>query len=332
MSAPIKGAAIGILLLFIWTVIGTIGFMTIEGWSFLDSTYMTVITISTVGFSEVNGLSDVGKGFAMFLIIGGWITSVNALARISQLLFEGGFFDIRGEKKRWKKIMELENHYIVCGHGRMGNGIIEGLIAENKAFVVIDSDGNKAERFKSQHINYIIGDATSEATLKKAGISRAKSLLAMLPTDADNLYLAIAAKELNPNIYLIAQALYEVAEKRLRKSGADLVISPYKLASKHALHAAVSLSPEMNLELGHSSIGVPVSLREVTIDKSSILIGKSIQTSQLKADYGILVVGIKKRSGEVLINPEPKDFIHEGDVLVIAGTNADLTRVQSICS
>lgn len=242
------------------------------------------------------------------------------------------FFDILGEKKRFKRIMELEDHYIVCGYGRMGNGLIEGLLAANEPFIVVDSDHNKEEEFKSRGLLYIIGDATQEDTLKEAGAMKAKSLLALLPSDADNLYLAIAAKEINPSLYLVSQALYENAEKRLKKSGVDQVISPYKIASHHALHAAVSLSPVRNVELGKSELGVPVSIREVVVEKGADLVDKSIIDSKLKSDYGVLVVGIKKDSGEILVSPNPHDEIHAGDMLVLAGENTNISKVQALCT
>lgn len=331
MSKPIRGTAIAIGILFFWTIIGIVGFMLIEEWNALDSLYMTVITISTVGFGVPHDMSDGGKAFSIILIIGGYITSFNALARVSQLLFEGGFFDILGDKRRRNRIMELEDHYIVCGYGRMGQGIVEGLVEQKKTFVVVDHDSSKVEYFKSEDINYVIGDATSEEILTDAGILKAKVLLALLPSDADNLYLSIAAKEVNPNIYLISQALYDNAEKRLIKGGADQVISPYKVASFHALHAAVSLSPGMNLELGRSSYGVPVSLREVEVDQGSQFVGKSIIESNFKSQYRILVIGIKKENGEVQINPEPSAIIHAGDILVLAGENVDIGKVQTLC-
>lgn len=294
--------------------------------------YMTVITISTVGYSEVEDLSSAGKVFAMFLIIGGWASSVHVLACIGQLLFDGGFFDILGDKKRNKKIMELEDHYIVCGYGRMAIGIIEGLLEGKENFVIIDSDPSKEEEFKSHGLLYIIGDATQEDVLKEAGAARAKSLLALLPSDADNLYLAIAAKEINPNLYLVSQALYEIAEKRLRKSGVDQVISPYKIASHHALHAAVSLSPVRSVELGKSEFGVPVSIREVVVEKGSSLVDKSVIDSQVKADYDVQIVGILKQSGEILVSPSPQDEIHEKDILVFAGENTNISKVKALCS
>ena len=331
MTSPVRGAVLGVSILVAWTIIGSVGFMVIEGWGFLNALYMTVITISTVGYSEVRSVSDEGKAFVMFLIIGGWASSVHALARIGQLLFEGGFFDILGDKKRLKKVMQLEDHYIVCGYGRMGNGIVEGLLERDEPFIIIDSDPSKEEIFRSKKVLFLIGDATQESTLLEAGIDRAKSLLALLPSDADNLYLAIAAKEVNPDIYLVSQALYEIAEKRLRKSGADRVISPYKIASHHALHAAVTLMPEKNFEIGRTEIGVPVSIREVIVNKGSQLVGKTIIDSNLKSEYDILVVGIKKETGEVLINPAPTDEIHEKDMLVLAGQNHNISAVQTLC-
>lgn len=332
MLHPMRGAIIAFSILVFWTLFGVIGFMLIEGWGVLDSLYMTVITISTVGFGTVHEFSDGGKAFSIILIIGGWASSVNALAWFGQMLFEDGFFDIVGDKKRRKKIMELENHYIVCGYGRMGKGIVEGLRANGEPFLIIDNNASNIEHFKAENILYVSGDATAEETLIDAGIKKAKVLLALLPSDADNLYLTIAAKEVNSEIFLIARSLYEVAEKRLKRGGADLVISPYKIASHHALHAATSLSPGMNLELGKSSYGVAVSIREVEVDKGCKFVEKSIIDSNFKSEFGVLVIGIKKDNGEVQINPEPSIVIHAGDMLVLAGENDDIGRVQALCT
>lgn len=331
MLHPMRGATIAFGILVFWTLFGIAGFMLIENWGFLDSLYMTVITISTVGFGTVREFSDGGKAFSIILIIGGWASSVNALAWFGQMLFEDGFFDILGDKKRRKKIMVLENHYIVCGYGRMGKGIVEGLREKGEPFVVLDNNGANADHFKAENILYVTGDATSEDALIEAGINKAKVLLALLPSDADNLYLTIAAKEVNPKIFLIARSLYEAAEKRLRRGGADLVISPYKIASHHALHAAMSLSPGMNLELGKSSYGVPVSIREVEVDKNSQFVEKSIIESNFKSEFGVLVIGIKKSDGEVRINPEPSAVIHAGDMLVLAGETDDIEKLQTLC-
>lgn len=331
MSEAIRRVCLSLCILIFWTLFGVIGFMLIEGWSFIDSLYMTVITISTVGFGEIEPLSNLGKLFSIVLILGGWITSFNALARIGQLLFESDFFDILGNKKKLKEIMKLENHYIICGFGRMGKEIIEGFKKLNHPFVIIDNDPSKAEGFSHEGILHIIGDATLEETLEEAGIDKAKALLALLPSDADNLYLSIAANELNPNLFLIARAVYEHAEKRLEKSGVDLVISPYKIAGIHALNAATTLSPTMNLEFGTSSYGVPVCLREVLVSQESPIASKSIGDSRIKKDYEVLVVGVKNKNGEVNINPDSSTIIQAGDTLVLTGDNERLSKVQSIC-
>ena len=227
--------AVGLLLA--WLVLGVLGFRWVGGdnWTLLDAFYSAVITLASVGYTEVHPFTPALKLFASFYIIGGCLCTVYALARIAQFVFEGELKEILGLKKR-KRIMDsLNQHVIICGYGRMGRSISDGLMQQNRDLVVIESNPALVPLFMEQGIKHVIGDATEEAILREAGIGRAKTLLVVLPNDASNLYIVLTARELNPKLNIITHCHQEGAEKRLIRAGANEVVYPYRVASNHIL-------------------------------------------------------------------------------------------------
>jgi voltage-gated potassium channel len=220
-------------------IVGTVGYRLIEGWSVLDSLYMTVITISTVGFKEVNPLSDSGRLFTIFLVVAGIGTALYTITRIGQILLEGELVEFLGRRRMQKEIAKLREHMIVCGFGRVGLPVAEDLHGREIPFCIIENDPVLLDEIGHAGFVAVAGDATDADILKEAGIAHATTLFALLATDADNLYLTMAAKELNPNVKVIARALDEKAEVRLKRIGADKVVSPYKIAGTRMLQAAL---------------------------------------------------------------------------------------------
>ncbi len=223
---------VGVVLLLLWSVTGTVGFVLIEGWSLLDAFYMTIITISTVGYGEVFPLSSAGRLFASFLIVGGLGTAIYTFTRLGQALLEGELLGVLGRRRMNREVHKLTSHHIICGFGRIGAPVAEGLEEEGQAFCILDNDLQSEPDLRARGYLYLIGDALDESVLASAQIDKAKVLMALLPSDADNLLLAIIAKELNPNLMVIARASDEKIEPRLKRGRqGGLSLQAYKWTS-----------------------------------------------------------------------------------------------------
>ncbi|MDX1389623.1 MAG: potassium channel protein, partial [Acidobacteriota bacterium] len=311
--------------------VGTIGFCVLEGWSVTDALYMTVITVSTVGFKEVHPLSPAGKLFAIVVIIGGLGTAGYTFTMIVQLMLEGELLDILGRRRMKSSLDKLDRHLIVCGYGRIGKPVVQGLERDGQSFVVIDKDTSEDE-FRRRGHPYIIGDATDEEILRLAHVEKASVLLALLPSDPDNLFLAITAKSINPRIRVISRAQDEKAETKLKRGGADSTVSPYGIAAHRVLHAAVRPAIVEFLEIVTRDGPLQLNMEEVVVAEGSSLSGRSLAESGLRKSFGVIVVGIKKPSGEMVFNPEASEMITSGDILIAMGGEGDLERLEAACT
>ncbi len=319
----------GVILLLLWIVIGTLGFMIIEHWSLLDSFYMTVITISTVGYGEVHPLSSDGRIFASFLIIVTLGTVFYVFTMFGQFFIEGEISGVFAKSRRQKKMNRLKDHFIVCGYGRIGRTVVMGLEKERVPFVVIDNNQELEREFEEKGYFFLIDDATEEEVLKNAGVERAKAVISLLPTDADNLYVSITAKGLNPSVLVVTRAIDEKAEIKMKKVGVDHVISPYKIAGNRILNSALKPTVVEFLELVTHREYLHLGLEEIKIGESSPLKGKSIRELDMRRKFGVIVIAIKKKNGEMRFNPEPEEIFEEGDTAVLLGREDDLKRLQA---
>ena len=321
----------GLLLLLFWVVLGTYGFSVIEGWTPLDAIYMTLITITTVGYGEIHPLSNQGRLFASVLILGGIGTAVYTFTRLGQWVFEGELSGILGRRRMKTELERLKDHFIVCGFGRVGRLVAEGLVDRFLPFCVVENNPTLEEDLQKGGYLYLIGDATEEEILREAGVGNARVLLALLPTDAENLYLTMSAKEINPKIHAIARAMDEKAEMKLKRGGADEVVSPYRTASMRVLQAAVKPTVVEFIELATSRQQLELSLEEVKLGERSGLVGHSIAEAEIRRNYGVIIVAIKRSTGEMVFNPDPSVKTVAGDTLVAIGKTVDLKRLEEAC-
>jgi voltage-gated potassium channel len=320
-----------LLLIFLVIFIGTIGFHVIEGWSFLDCLYMTIITIFTVGFKEVKVLSPQGQIFTIFVILGGVGTAIFAFTKIAEIAYEGGINKFWRRKRMEKELKNLKNHYIICGQGRMGKIVRERLEEEKLPFVVIDNKEEKLEDLKQTNsCLFIEGDATHEDTLTKAGIKKAKGLAALLPTDADNLYLVLSAKLINPSLFILSKAMDEEAERKILQIGANKVVSPYKLSGLKIAQGLIrpTLVDFMDLIIRRKELAL--YMEELVVKKDSKLVNRNLTECDIRRTANVIVVAVKKPGEELVFNPSPDTKMETGDILLVLGDKNAVNQFENV--
>jgi voltage-gated potassium channel len=320
--------SIGLLVLVI--SFGTAGYRVIERWNFLDSLYMTIITLTTVGFKEVHDLSDNGKIFTVALIVGGVGTVLYVLRIGAQLVLEGELQEIYGRKRLEKKLKELKDHYIVCGYGRMGKIIARELRHEDLDFIVIEK--NHTILGEKEDLLIIEGDATKDDLLKKAGIEKAKCLISVLPTDAENMYVVLSARGLNPDLLIVARAGEEGSEQKLLRAGADRAVSPYHIGGLRMAHTVLKPAVVDFIEFATKSGNIDLQIREIIIGEGSDLIGQTLDQSGMGRDLGIIVVAIKQSGGEMKFNPTFRTAMKAGDTLIAVGETSKLKILEEMAA
>lgn len=323
---------LGVLALGGWLVVGSVGFSILEGWSLFEGLYMTVITMSTVGYGEVHELSRAGRILAMVLILGGISTAAYTSGTLVQAILEGGLRSYFGRRRMEKDLRRLENHFVLCGYGKIGTHVAEGLAEEKAPFCVVERDAAREEDLRALGYLYRIGDATNEGVLKEAGIERARALLALLPDDAGNLYLTMTAKALRPQLVVIAKAVDEAAEAKLRRGGASRVVSANRIASVRVLAAALRPTVLDMMELVTGRGVLALRIEEVRVAKGSLLDGKTLQEAEVRRRHGAMVVAVKGANGEMVFGPVGAQRILADDTLVAIGKEEDLRALGGACS
>ncbi|NWF52635.1 MAG: potassium channel protein [Nitrospirae bacterium] len=299
--------------------------MLIEGWSFFDSLYMTIITLSTVGYSELSGLSSSGRIFTIFLIIGGVGTVLYSLSAGARFILEGELQELFGRSRLEKRIKELKEHYIICGFGRMGKIIAKELKNKGINFIAIEKNPIMREK---EDLLILEGDATQDETLKECGIERAKGLITVLPTDAENLYVVLSSRELNPNLFIVARAGEEGSEQKLLRAGADRVVSPYHIGGLRIAHTVLKPAVVDFIEFATKTGNIDLQIEEIPILEGSGLIGLTLDQCGIGRELGIIIVAIKRATGEMKFNPTFRTTIKSGDTLIVLGEVSKLKVLE----
>lgn len=319
-------AALTLTVIFI---LGMIGYMTVEGWTLLESFYMMVITLATVGFQEVRPLSDQGRLMTAFLILGGVGGFAYLVGAFSQVLVEGHLHNFWGRLKVQKRIDKLSGHFIVCGCGRIGSVVVREIVAEGHPVVVIEHSPEALERLRQEDILFVDGDATSDETLQQAGLMRAKSLITALTDEAANVYVTLTARQLNPGIQIIARASEPTHVPRLQMAGADRVVMPNLIGGVRMAQSVLRPTVTNFLDLALRG-GIDLQMEELAIQPGSQVAGKNIIESQLRPVYNLIVIAIQKPDGGMVFNPGPQETIQPGDTLLAVGRKTDLQRFQEV--
>ncbi|NPA06382.1 MAG: potassium channel protein [Chloroflexi bacterium] len=309
-------------------LIGTVGYRVLENYTWLEALYMTLITLSTVGYGEVRPLSEQGRVFTMGLIVLGVGTGAYLFSALTEYIISGELQGTLERRRRMKAVNRLNQHYIVCGCGRVGEQVAAELARMRLPFVVVTRDPEAIARCKQHGFLYIEGDPAEDAVLLQAGIQRARGLVAVLDSDADNLFVVLSARSLNPNLSIVAQAVAEDTEKKLYKAGADRVVSPYTMAGHRMVSLLVRPYISAFLDATLRSPDLELWLEEIRVSEDSELVGKTLAEADIRARSGANVLAIARGGKQVDWSPTVR--IQPGDVLIVLGRRDQLLRLAEM--
>ena len=325
-----KKPRFSLLMLFGIIALGTCGYYFVEHMPLFEAFYMTIITISTVGFAEVIPLSQAGRAITVIIIILGISVGAYTIGVLVRALVEGELVQILGRRKVQKQVSGLKNHFIICGFGRIGRIVCSELAADQIDFVVIEQEPSVIEHIEARKYLYLEMDATTEEALMKAGIMEAKGIVTAVNSDANNVFITMTAKSLRPDVFVLARASEEKNEPKLFRAGATRVVSPYLIGGRRIAQMLKKPTVVDFVDIAMMGSQLGLMMEEAKIGDNSSLIGKSLINSQLRKDYGVIIVAIKKQSGDMIFNPMPSETLEAGDIIVVLGKKEDLRRMNSV--
>ena len=323
---PWRRLRLGLLILAGVLVAGTVGY-TLLGFSLLDAVYQTVTTVTTVGFREVQPLSDTGQVFTIILILTGVGTALYNLSLVIQAVIEGELAELLGRRKMERHIGRMSNHVIVCGWGRVGRALTDYVARNGEDVVVIERD---LERAGSIPYPVVQGDATADKVLLEAGIDRARVLVSALTTDADNLFVTLSGRSLRPDLFIVARARVEGSEAKLLQAGADRVVNPQSIGGKRM--AAFVLQPHVAefLDVVMHDGTLEFRLEELVVAEGSPLAGVSLRDAHIRDQTGALILAMRAGDGTFTTNPPPETLLRAGQILIAIGTESQLQALGAV--
>jgi voltage-gated potassium channel len=315
--------------LLVLLIFGSLGFVWLEGWDFFDALYMTVTTLTTVGYGEIHPLDRIGRLYNMVLILAGMGVLFYIVGSLARVVVEGELQTVLGRRKLAKDIKKLKNHYLICGFGRIGEIIARHLTARGISLVVIEKSPDHLPRLEELGHYYIVGDATRDEVLLEAGIQRARGLVAVVASDADNVYIVLTARSLNPKLFIVARGEEPGSEQKLRRAGADKVESPYRMGGQKMAQTIMRPTVVTFMELAMKE-GVDWSMEEVAVGSASPLQGVQLKDSGIRQKLDLILVAIKRADGEMLFNPSHETSILAGDTLIALGLRKNLDALEAL--
>ncbi len=323
---------IAIAVPFLLTGVGTVGYKIIEGdeWEWFDALYMTAITLTTVGYGETHPLTPMGRLFTIFLLYTGVFTLFYTASEIIRAVVSGEFRANLGRTKMLQTLAAMKDHVIVCGLGRMGRLVCEEFERHSVPFVIVDQNESLITHKEYEHGVALVGDATSDEVLIKAGVQRAKTLVIVLPSDADNLYITLSAHVLNDKLTIIARAEDESSEAKLRRVGADIVVSPYVIGGHRVAEAVLRPTVGHFLDQATSRTVSDYQIEEIIIQEKSPLINQTLASADIGQKLGVVIVALKHEKGSMIFNPKGDTPLYLGTVLVAVGNREALNQLENL--
>ncbi len=328
MTGLRKKLFLSVVLLILINAFGVAGYMVIEGWNFMDSLFMTVITITTVGYGEVHELSSAGEIFTIVLLVLGVGIILYLLGTEAKLLLEGQLEDLIGRKRLEKKIRDLKDHYIICGYGRMGKIIAEEFSEKNIEILIIEKE--PVPEIEKGDLLILEGNAENEDVLLSAGIKKAKGLISVLPTDAENIFLVLSARDLNPDLFIVTRASEESSERKILRAGADRVVSPYFTGGIRIANSVLKPAVVDFIEYATKSGNLELQLEEIYLTNGSKFNNMTLESTGIGRDLGVIIVAIKRQDGTMEFNPNFDSTINTGDTLVALGESSKLKELNEL--
>ncbi|MGB7220481.1 MAG: potassium channel protein [Vicinamibacterales bacterium] len=323
------GPIFAVALLVLVVACGTVGYVVIEGWSAWDAFYMTIITVTTVGYREVHELSRVGQVFTVAVLLSGVGAALYTFTLLATVIVEGGIPGFLQRRRRQRMLDTIKDHFIICGYGRIGSMIAHQFTRQHVPYVVIERDGKRMHEALDAGALAFEADASREDVLKRVGIERARGFITAMGTDAENVYAALSARVLRPDLFIVGRAETEDATVKLKRAGANRVISPYQIGAMQMAQTALRPAVVDFVELATSADNLELVMEEITIAPGSGLANRSILDANLRQRFGIIVVGIQREDRRMEFNPEPETAIRPGDKLVVLGRPDSFKRLET---
>lgn len=315
-------------LLLLTLMAGTLGFRIIEGYPLFDAFYMTLITITTVGYDEIHPLSQAGRIFNSILILFGVSAMFFSVGAITQTIIEMELQNPLHKRRHKRMIDKMQQHFIVCGYGRVGRNAAIELQQAGVPFIVMDRDEERVERAIHSGMVAVLADSTRDESLREVGVDRARGLIAALATDADNLFVILSAKNLNSRLMVVTRAAEEDAEDKLRRAGADTVFAPYSMTGHRLAQALLRPHVAQFLEFTTQNMALNVAIEQVRVEEGAEFVGKTLAELQIRRELGIIVLAVRKAAGEMIFNPPAETEICSQDFLIVMGEQPNLRDLE----
>jgi voltage-gated potassium channel len=318
-----------VLAVVIAIALGTLSFHLIEGWSILDSLYVTTQTVTTVGFGDVTPKSIHGRIFATVFMLVGVGVVLYALTSTVQSIVQSELLATFGQRRRSRRMGKLRNHFIVCGAGRVGSHLVRDLRQSGEIFIVIERDPQKVAELTDQGVVVLVRDATLEESLREAGVEHARGLAACLPDDADNVYVVLTARDLNAKLHIVARAAEEQAEVKLVRAGANRVVAP-TIIGGHRMATALIKPAVADFIDSITASQLELAFEQVEIDPASTLTGRKLRDTNIRSELDIVIVSIRRGDGQMFFNPSGEATIESGDMLIAIGHPESLIKLNAL--